>query len=124
MLLAQSAETDSGLKCWNRDLYDVRGWRLQAPPGDNSQRLHAPLTLIGMFQQTKTNVFCHVSKAQIQKYKCTNTAYQKVPERPNMWYIFEKRIVQGYLKLYTGPSVFCFEILYLDWVVFILSDLV
>ena len=41
--------------------------------------------------------------AQIQKYKYTNTqihkytntAYNEVPERPNMWYIFEKRIVQG-----------------------------
>ena len=27
---------------------------------------------------------------QIHKY--TNTAYHKVPERPNMWYIFGKRI--------------------------------
>ena len=33
---------------------------------------------------------------QIQKYKYTNTAYDKVPERPNMLYIFEERIVQGY----------------------------
>ena len=51
-----------------------------------------------------------MSKAQIQKYKYTNTqthkytntAYDKVPERPNMWYIFEKRIVQVYkiIKLY------------------------
>ena len=43
---------------------------------------------------------------QIQKYKYkihkyTNTAYDEVPERPNMWYIFEKRIVQGYQKLYS-----------------------
>jgi len=28
----------------------------------------------------------------------------KVPERPNMWYIFENNFVQGYQKLYTGPS--------------------
>ena len=28
---------------------------------------------------------------QIQKY--TNTAYDEVPERPNMWYIFEKSIL-------------------------------
>ena len=28
--------------------------------------------------------------------KYTNTAYDEVPEGPNMWYIFEKRIVQGY----------------------------
>ena len=32
--------------------------------------------------------------------KYTNTAYDEVPERPNMWYIFENRIVQGYQKLY------------------------
>ena len=51
-------------------------------------------------------LYSHVSKAQIQKYKYTNTqthkytntAYDKVPERPTMWYIFEKRIVQGYQK--------------------------
>ena len=47
--------------------------------------------------------------AQIQKYKYkihkyTNTAYDKVPERPNMWYIFEKRIVQRYQKLYANVS--------------------
>ena len=36
------------------------------------------------------------TNTQIQKY--TNTVYDKVPERPNMWYIFEKRIVQGYQK--------------------------
>jgi len=40
---------------------------------------------------------------QIQKYKYkihkyTNTAYDEVPERPNMWYIFEERIVQGRQK--------------------------
>ena len=35
------------------------------------------------------------------KYTYTNTAYDEVPERPNMWYIFEKRIVQGYQKLYS-----------------------
>ena len=34
------------------------------------------------------------TKIQIHKY--TNTAYDKVPERPNMLYIFEERIVQGY----------------------------
>ena len=38
------------------------------------------------------------TKIQIHKY--TNTAYEEVPERPNMWHIFEKRIVQGYQKLY------------------------
>ena len=42
--------------------------------------------------------------SQIQKYKFTNTqiheytntAYDEVPERPNLRHIFEKRIVQGY----------------------------
>ena len=33
-----------------------------------------------------------------QTHKYTNTAYYKVPERPTMWYIFEKRIVQGCQK--------------------------
>ena len=50
--------------------------------------------------------YSRVSNMQIQKYKYTNTqihkytntAYDEVPERPNMWYIFEKRIVQGYQK--------------------------
>ena len=35
-----------------------------------------------------------------KRRKYINTAYDKVPERPIMWYIFEKRIVQGYQKLY------------------------
>ena len=30
--------------------------------------------------------------------KYTNKAYDEVPERSNMWYIFEKRIVQGHQK--------------------------
>ena len=50
---------------------------------------------------------------QIQKYSWIHTAYvgslvtmlilhdDEVPKRPNMWYIFEKRIVQGYRKLYS-----------------------
>ena len=41
-----------------------------------------------------------VSYTNTQIHKYTNPAYDKVPERPNMWYIFEKRIVQGYQKLY------------------------
>ena len=40
------------------------------------------------------------ANTQIQIHKYTNRAYHKVPERPNMWYIFEKRILQGYQKLY------------------------
>ena len=44
------------------------------------------------------------ANTKIQIYKYTNTAYYKVPERPNMWYIFEKRIVQGYQKWYSHGS--------------------
>ena len=57
-----------------------------------------------------------MSNTQIQKYKYkihkyTNTAYDEVPKRPDMWYIFEKRNVQGYqFKLYTGPNVSRFGI--------------
>ena len=36
--------------------------------------------------------------------KNTNTAYDKVQERPNMWFIVEKRIVRGYRKLYFHVS--------------------
>merc|ERR1712184_211440 len=52
-----------------------------------------PKCLIHKYTNTNT---------QIHKY--ANTAYDKVPERPNMWYIFEKRIVQGYQKLYSHVS--------------------
>ena len=44
------------------------------------------------------------TKIQIHKYtntQYTNTAYDKVPERPNMWYVLEMRIVQGCQKLYS-----------------------
>ena len=37
-------------------------------------------------------------------HKYTNTAYDEVPERPNMWYIFEKGIAQGFQKLYFHVS--------------------
>ena len=42
--------------------------------------------------------------ANTQIHKYTNTAYDEVPERPNMWYIFERRIVQGFQKLYFHVS--------------------
>ena len=41
---------------------------------------------------------CQTRKYKIHIHKYTNTAYDEVPERPNMWYIFEKRTVQGYQK--------------------------
>ena len=49
-----------------------------------------------LFKDTKNYIpMCRTHKykntnTQIHKY--TNTAYDEVPERPNMWYIFEKRI--------------------------------
>ena len=63
---------------------------------------------IGLFKDIKDYITtCRTHKykntnSQIQKY--TNTAYEEVPERPNMWYIFEKRIVQGYQKSYSHVS--------------------
>ena len=54
-----------------------------------------PTCLMHKYKNTNTNT-------QIHKY--TNTAYDKVPERPNMWYIFEKKIVQGYQKFYSHVS--------------------
>ena len=45
----------------------------------------------------------YISMFRTHKYKSTdtkytNTAYDEVPEGPNMWLIFEKKIVQGYQK--------------------------
>ena len=57
--------------------------------------------------QTSINyqkLYSHVPNTQIQKHKHTNTAYDEVPERPNIWYIFEKRIVQRYQRLYSHVS--------------------
>ena len=42
------------------------------------------------------------TNTQIHKY--TNTAYDELPERPNMWRIFEKKIFQGYQKSYSHMS--------------------
>ena len=47
------------------------------------------------------NPMCQTRKhkntnTKIHKY--TNTVYDKVPERPNKWHIFEKRVVQGYQR--------------------------
>ena len=66
----------------------------------------------GLFKGFKN----YISMCQTRKYKNANTQIQhcKVPERPEMWYIFEKRIFQGYQKLYTGPSVSCFGIFFFE----------
>ena len=54
----------------------------------------------GLFKDIKNYIpICQTRKYKKYKYKihkCTNTAYGEVPERPNMWYIFEKRIIQWY----------------------------
>ena len=44
------------------------------------------------------------ANAKIQIYKYTNAAYYELPETPNMCHILEKRIVQGYQKLYFHVS--------------------
>ena len=56
----------------------------------------------GLFKDIKNHIpMCRTHKykntnTQIHKY--TNTAYDEVPERPNMCHIFEKSIIQGYHK--------------------------
>ena len=54
----------------------------------------------GLFKDNKNHIpLCQICKykntnTQIRKY--TNTVNDKVPQRPNMWYIFERRFLQGY----------------------------
>ena len=56
----------------------------------------------GLFKGIKNDIpMCQTHKYKYKIHKYTNTAYDEVPERPNMWHIFEKRIVQGYQKLYS-----------------------
>ena len=53
----------------------------------------------GLFKDNKNHIpMCQTCKYKNTNTKYTNTAYDEVPERPNKWYIFEKRIVQGYQK--------------------------
>merc|ERR1711989_229113 len=59
----------------------------------------------GLFKDVKN----YIPTGRTHKYintntKYTNTAYDEVPERPSMWYIFEKRIVQGFQKFYSHVS--------------------
>ena len=42
------------------------------------------------------SVSCTNTQTQINKYTNTNTAYDEVPERPNIWYIFAKDLTQEY----------------------------
>ena len=59
---------------------------------------------IGLFKDIKNDIpVCQTHKykntnTKNTNTKYTNTAYDEVPERPNKWYIFEKRIVQEYQK--------------------------
>ena len=56
----------------------------------------------GLFKDIKNVISicltCKYKNTNTQIHKYTNTAYDEVLERPNMWYIFEKRIVQAYQK--------------------------
>merc|ERR1711990_657091 len=77
-------------------LYDVLGHTNHIFSESSwSQDIKTDITKCLILKYTNTNT-------QIHKY--TNTAYYKVPERPNMQYIFEKRIVQGNQKLYSHVS--------------------
>ena len=50
----------------------------------------------GLFRDFKNYIpMCRTHKYKFTNPKYTNTAYDKVPERLNMWYIFEHTIVQG-----------------------------
>ena len=50
------------------------------------------------------NKVMQIQNTNMQIHKYTNTAYDEVPERPNVWYIFEKSIVQRYEKWYSCVS--------------------
>ena len=50
----------------------------------------------GLFKDIKNDVtVCQTCKYKNTNTKYTNTAYDEVSERPNMWYIFEEGVVQG-----------------------------
>ena len=56
----------------------------------------------GVFKDIKNDISMNQTykykNTNTETHKYTNTAYDKVPERPNMLYIFEERIVPGYQK--------------------------
>ena len=78
---------------------------LQQHSTDRSQQMHTESTNAQIHKYTNTQMHKYTN-TKIHKYKntqihkYTNTAYEEVPERLNTWYVFEKRIVQGYQKLY------------------------
>ena len=52
----------------------------------------------GLFKDIKNYIpICQTSKYKNTNLEYINTAYDEIPKRPNMWNIFEKRIVQEYL---------------------------
>ena len=52
----------------------------------------------GLFKNIKNYIaMCQTPKYKNTNLEYTNTAYEEMPERSNMCYIFEKRIVQRYL---------------------------
>ena len=56
----------------------------------------------GLFKGIKNDIpMCQTHKYKYKIHKYTNTAYDKVPKKTSMRYIFEKRIIQGYQKLYS-----------------------
>ena len=51
----------------------------------------------GLFKDIKNYIsLCQTIQNTNTKY--TNSAYDEVPETPNIWHIFETRIIQGYHK--------------------------
>ena len=53
----------------------------------------------GLFKGIKNYIpTCRMHKYKNTNTKYTNTSYGEVQERPDMWHIFEKGIVQGYQK--------------------------
>ena len=43
----------------------------------------------GLFKDMKSDIpMCQTRKYKNTNQKCKNTAFNEVPERPNMWYIF------------------------------------
>ena len=53
----------------------------------------------GLFKDIKNDIpmcqTCIYKNTNTQIHKYTNTAHYQVPERPNKWHIFEKRIVNN-----------------------------
>ena len=87
--------------CWSKDIKtDITKCLMHKYKNTNTQ-IHkysilrsARKTQKRIVQGEPKIIFTCVKRAntKIKIHKYTNTAYDEVPERPNMWYIFEKRI--------------------------------